>query len=227
MTKDRTLSLSTYSEDTECSNVVYARIDNVPCTDTSVCSVHNDDDGSFHDTEMTACITDREAYLQSAFNDAPYLTIELYPTDCLGKSYNTRSFLADGACHPYAHSHFKVVQVNGSTSVWSADSGCQSNDWYEEWTVLSATELNTEACVSDDTNTWKVYYVEGKSSKCTDTTTSPSATVATSTAEPAATTTAPTADASLLASSPAISRFYSTPATVLLINVALVGVMAS
>ncbi|KAL3656457.1 hypothetical protein V7S43_018682 [Phytophthora oleae] len=158
---ERTLFLSTYSEDLNCTEIVYARIDNEVCTDTSKCAIHNDGDGSFHDTEMTACILDRDEFLESAFNGAPYLTVELYPTDCLGKSYNTRSFVADGKCHPYSLSHFKVAQVNGTTSVWSSDFGCEDTDWYEEWSVVDETQLNSEACVTDGTNYWKSYFMEG------------------------------------------------------------------
>ncbi|KAF4037968.1 hypothetical protein GN244_ATG09927 [Phytophthora infestans] len=158
---ERTLFLSTYSDDFSCSNIVYARIDNDICTDTSVCAILNDTDGSFHDSEMTACILDRDEFLKSAFKGSPYFTVELYPADCLGKSYNTRSFIADGSCHPYAHSHFKVQQDNDTISVMSAESGCDAADWYEEWSVDSNTQLNTEACVTDGTNTWKAYFVKG------------------------------------------------------------------
>ncbi|OWZ18563.1 Choline/ethanolamine kinase [Phytophthora megakarya] len=189
----RTLFLSTYSDDLNCSNIVYARIDNDICTDTSVCTIRNDSDGSFHDTELTACILDREAYLKTAFKGSPYLTVELYPTDCLGKSYNTRSFIADGNCHPYKDNHFKVVQTNGTISVLSAESGCESTDWQEEWKVNSDTQLNTEACVTDGTNTWKSYFI-AETTVIDESTSPPPTTVPTPTSTteaPVATTTAP------------------------------------
>ncbi|KAG1695093.1 hypothetical protein DVH05_020735 [Phytophthora capsici] len=158
---ERTLFLSTYSEDLNCTEIVYARIDNEVCTETSKCAIHKDDDGSFHDTEMTACILDRDEFLESAFRGVPYLTVELYPTDCLGKSYNTRSFIADGKCHPYALSHFKVARGNGTTAVWSSDVGCEDTKWYEEWLVVDKTQLNTEACITDGKNYWKSYFMDG------------------------------------------------------------------
>ncbi|KAG3110821.1 hypothetical protein PI124_g11380 [Phytophthora idaei] len=214
---ERTLFLSTYSDDLSCSNIVYARIDNDICTDTSVCAILNDTDGSFHDSEMTACILDRDEFLKSAFEGSSYFTVELYPTDCLGKSYNTRSFIADGNCHPYAHSHFKVMQVNGTTSVLSAESGCESTAWYEEWSVDSTTQLNTEACVTDGTNTWKAYFVKG-TTITDDATLNPAATVVTpvsSTPSPAVTTTAPTTNSSTMSSSLATPVFVTSAADLL------------
>ncbi|KAK1946244.1 hypothetical protein P3T76_001797 [Phytophthora citrophthora] len=157
---DRTLFLSTYSEDLNCTEIVYARIDNEVCAETSKCAIHNDSDNSFHDTEMTACILDRDEFLESAFRGTPYLTVELYPADCLGKSYNTRSFIADGKCHPYALSHFKVAQVNGTTAVWSSEIGCEDTHWYQEWFVLDR-YLNSEACLTDGKKYWKSYFTGG------------------------------------------------------------------
>ncbi|POM81044.1 Hypothetical protein PHPALM_1046 [Phytophthora palmivora] len=200
---ERTLFLSTYSDDFNCTNIVYARIDNDICTDTSVCTIYNDSDGSFHDTELTACILDREEFLKTAFKGSPYLTVELYPTDCLGKSYNTRSFIADGGCHPYKHNHFKVLQTNGTISVLSAESGCESTEWYEEWTVNSETQLNTEACVTDGTNTWKSYFIAGATVP-DESTSPPTAIVPTpthSTPSPVATTPAPITESPILMSS--------------------------
>ncbi|KAH7489055.1 uncharacterized protein KRP23_2993 [Phytophthora ramorum] len=232
--ESRTLFLSTYSEDLACSDIVYARIDNVRCTDTSVCTIHNESDGSFHDTEMTACILDREEFLSSAFNGAAYLTVELYPADCLGKSYNTRSFLADGKCHPYAlNSHFKVVQdKDGTTSVFSADSGCESNNWYEEWSADSDTEVNTEACLSDGSRTWKSFFVAGaaaadKSAGTTDSTSNASATAApVTTAPPVSTTATPITNSTTLASSSRqSSHSFAVSAAALFVSMILLGTM--
>jgi hypothetical protein len=216
-TEDRTLLLSTYSEDSACSSVVYARIDNAICTGTSVCTVHHDDDGSFHDTEMAACILDRAAYLKAAFQGSPYLTVELYPKDCLGKSYNTRTFLADGECHPYANSHFKVVHHhNGTTAVWSAESGCDASDWNVQWSVVSATDLNTEACITDGVDSWKSYLVEESSEDSTDATvisvSNPAATDA-----PTTTPAAPATNSTVLASSASSSLMPLGPSIVLLL----------
>ncbi|KAG7382433.1 hypothetical protein PHYPSEUDO_004864 [Phytophthora pseudosyringae] len=225
---DRTLFLSTYSDDFACSNIVYARIDNDICTDTSVCAILNDTDGSFHDTEMTACILDREAFLKSAFKGAPYLTVELYPDECLGKSYNTRSFIADGNCHPYAHNHFKVIQANGTTSVWSAQSGCESDDWYEEWSVDSVAELNTEACVSDGARTWRSYFVAGTTNTEDSTSNPPTTTAATPTtvtSSPTATVAPSTAIPSTLPSSLATSRSTVASTAALLVAMALSAAM--
>ncbi|KAG6949216.1 hypothetical protein JG687_00015024 [Phytophthora cactorum] len=143
---ERTLFLSTYSDDLSCSNIVYARIDNDICTDTSVCAILNDTDGSFHDSEMTACILDRDEFLKLAFEGSSYFT---------------------------------------------------------EWSVDSTTQLNTEACVTDGTNTWKAYFVKG-TTVTDDATLNPAATVVTpvsSTPSPAVTTTAPTTNSSTMSSS--------------------------
>ncbi|ETI37094.1 hypothetical protein F441_16734 [Phytophthora nicotianae CJ01A1] len=219
---ERTLFLSTYSDDFSCSNIVYARIDNDVCTDTSVCAILNDTDGSFHDSEMTACILDRDEFLKSAFKGSPYFTVELYPTDCLGKSYNTRSFVADGNCHPYAHSHFKVIQVNNTISIMSAEAGCDATDWHKEWSVDSTTQLNTEACVTDGTTAWKAYFVKG-TTVADDSSSNPSATVVAPvsiTPSPTVATTAPSANSSTTYSSLA-TPVSASSATALLFGMAL------
>lgn len=120
------------------------------CPDASSCSAENDEVGGFQYAVSTSCTTDRTAYFATAFKGQSYLTIETYASSCVEELYDTRSYLADGECHPYKYGHFKIGEGDdNTTSVFISDSGCDSTDWNEDWSALTDSELNTGACITN------------------------------------------------------------------------------
>ncbi|OWZ18564.1 hypothetical protein PHMEG_0007321 [Phytophthora megakarya] len=132
--------LTTYSEDQNCSKIVYVDMEGMPCPTNDSCVINTDDDGLFEKSIGKGCVTDRDAYLETVFKGVPYLKIESYSTNSNCTVPNGEEvaeimgFLADGECHPHQYSHFKVVESEGTISVLFSWDGCDTKYWNTTWT---------------------------------------------------------------------------------------------
>ncbi|KAG2844182.1 hypothetical protein PC113_g18443 [Phytophthora cactorum] len=166
--------LLTNSEDKNCSNIVYVSMWGVKCPASESCTldIQDDDEGNELELYSTYCTE-----------------LDEEPADIV-------AYLADGECHPYKTSHFKVVQSGDTVSVIRSWYGCDYEYWNETWAGDINTEINMGKCFTPpgDGSSWKAFLITNNSSTS-------STTKITSTSEPVSTDTSNSTDASSSSSS--------------------------